>query len=112
MRLFYIGLLLTFFHPSFSQQKISGFFPQHAPRQLAFEKEFDAMLSTSNQDEWMKFLTAGPHHIGSAKGKANAEYMATLFRQWGYETELAVYHVLFPTPKFRSLELLVYKPVS
>ena len=110
MRLFYIGLLLTFFHPSFSQQKISGFFPQHAPRQLAFEKEFDAMLSTSNQDEWMKFLTAGPHHIGSAKGKANAEYMATLFRQWGYETELAVYHVLFPTPKFRSLELLGDKP--
>ena len=36
--------------------------------------------------------------------------MATLFRQWGYETELAEYHVLFPTPKFRSLELLGDKP--
>jgi N-acetylated-alpha-linked acidic dipeptidase len=110
MRLFYIGLLLTFIHPSFSQQKITGFFPQNAQRQLAFEKQFDSMLSTSNQDEWMKFLTAGPHHIGSAKGKANAEYMAALFRQWGYETELAEYHVLFPTPKFRSLELLGEKP--
>ena len=110
MRLFFIGLLLTFFHPSFSQQKITGFFTQNAQRQLAFEKQFDSMLSTSNQDEWMKFLTAGPHHIGSAKGKANAEYMAALFRQWGYETELAEYHVLFPTPKFRSLELLGEKP--
>ncbi len=110
MRLFFIGILLTFIHPSFSQQKITGFFPQNAQRQLAFEKQFDSMLSTSNQDEWMKFLTAGPHHIGSAKGKANAEYMAALFRQWGYETELAEYHVLFPTPKFRSLELLGDKP--
>ena len=110
MRLLYISLFLTVFQPGFSQQKITGFFQQNAQRQLAFEKQFDSMLSTSNQDEWMKFLTAGPHHIGSAKGKANAEYMATLFRQWGYETELAEYHVLFPTPKFRSLELLGDKP--
>jgi len=106
MRLLYISVLLAFFHPGFSQQKITGFFQQNAQRQLAVEKQFDSMLSTSNQDEWMKFLTAGPHHIGSAKGKANAEYMAALFRQWGYETELAEYHVLFPTPKLRSLELL------
>jgi N-acetylated-alpha-linked acidic dipeptidase len=110
MRLLYISLFLTVFQPGFSQQKITGFFPTNALRQLAFEKEFDSLLSASNQDEWMKFLTAGPHHIGSAKGKANAEYMATLFRQWGYETELAEYHVLFPTPKFRSLELLGDKP--
>ena len=110
MRLLHICLFLTVFHPSFAQQKITGFFQQNAQRQLAFEKQFDSLLSTSNQDEWMKFLTAGPHHIGSAKGKANAAYMATLFRQWGYETELVEYHVLFPTPKFRSLELLGDKP--
>jgi N-acetylated-alpha-linked acidic dipeptidase len=110
MRLILICLLFSIFHTSFSQQKISGFFPQNARRQLAFEKQFDSLLSASNQDEWMKFLTAGPHHIGSKKGKANAEYMAALFRQWGYETELAEYHVLFPTPKFRSLELLGDKP--
>lgn len=110
MRLLSICLLLTVFQAGFSQQKITGFFQQNAQSQLAFEKQFDSMLSASNQDEWMKFLTAGPHHIGSTKGKANAEYMATLFRQWGYETELAEYHVLFPTPKFRSLELLGEKP--
>ncbi|MEY3576526.1 MAG: hypothetical protein RL394_108, partial [Bacteroidota bacterium] len=110
MRLLFLCLLLSIFHTSFSQQKITGFFPVNTQRQLTFEKQFDSMLSASNQDEWMKFLTAGPHHIGSAKGKANAEYMAALFRQWGYETELAEYHVLFPTPKFRSLDLLGDKP--
>jgi len=106
---FALCLILTA-HFSFSQQKITGFFNSNASRQMEMEKQFDAMLSESNQDEWMKFLTSGPHHIGSTKGKANAIYMADRFRQWGYETELAEYHVLFPTPKFRSLELLGEKP--
>ena len=30
--------------------------------------------------------------------------------QWGYQTEIASYFVLFPTPKTRSLELLGSKP--
>jgi N-acetylated-alpha-linked acidic dipeptidase len=58
----------------------------------------------------MKFLTSRPHHVGSIQGKANAEFMANLFKQWGYETELASYNVLFPTPKYRLLELQGDKP--
>ena len=58
----------------------------------------------------MKFITSNPHHVGSAKDKANAEYMANLFKQWGYQTEIATYYVLFPTPKTRVLELLGSKP--
>lgn len=93
-----------------AQQKISGFFRQHADKQLAMEREFDQMISAENQDRWMQFLTSKPHHIGSTQGKANATFMADLFKQWGYETEIATYHVLFPTPKHRSLELLGSKP--
>jgi len=48
--------------------------------------------------------------VGSAKDKVNAEYMANLFKQWGYQTEIATYYVLFPTPKTRVLELLGSKP--
>jgi N-acetylated-alpha-linked acidic dipeptidase len=36
--------------------------------------------------------------------------MADLFRQWGYQTEISTYYVLFPTPKTRILELLGSKP--
>ena len=63
-----------------------------------------------NLDTWMQFLTSHPHHVGSAQDKANADYMANLFRSWGYQTEIAEYHVLFPTPKTRVLELLGSKP--
>jgi len=87
-----------------------GFTEANAKAQLEWEKQFDAQLNAKNLDTWMQFLTSHPHHVGSVQGKANAEYMANLFRSWGYETELAEYHVLFPTPKIRVLELLGSKP--
>ena len=55
----------------------------------------------------MQFLSSHPHHVGSAQDKANAEYMANLFRSWGYQTEIASYYVLFPNSKTRLLELTV-----
>ncbi len=110
MRLFIVALSLLVCCSAFSQQKITGFVNGNSASQYALEKKFDGLLNAADQDKWMKFLTSKPHHIGSTHGKANAEYMADLFKQWGYETEIAVYHVLFPTPKYRSLELLGTKP--
>lgn len=110
MRLFILSLLLLISTSLLAQKKITGFLKESSSAQYELEKKFDGLLNAADQDKWMKFLTSKPHHIGSAHGKANAEYMAALFSQWGYETELAVYHVLFPTPKFRSLELLGAKP--
>jgi N-acetylated-alpha-linked acidic dipeptidase len=86
-------------------QKIMGFTDSTARNQLNWEKQFDAQLKASSQDEWMKFLSSHPHHVGSPQDKANAEYMARLFTSWGYQTEIASYYVLFPTPKKRLLEL-------
>jgi len=103
-------LLFLFFVATTNAQKIMGFTDANAARQIDWEKQFDAQLNAKNLDTWMQFLTSHPHHVGSPQDKANAEYMANLFRQWGYQTEIASYYVLFPTPKFRSLELLGSKP--
>lgn len=91
-------------------QKIMGFSESAASKQADWEKQFDLQLNAKNQDTWMQYLTSHPHHIGSPQGKLNAEYMAGLFKSWGYQTEIASYDVLFPTPKFRLLELLGSKP--
>jgi N-acetylated-alpha-linked acidic dipeptidase len=91
-------------------QKIMGFTDTHAANQIDWEKQFDALLSTKNMDTWMQFLSSHPHHVGSPQDKANAEYIANLFKQWGYQTEIASYYVLFPTPKTRSLELTGTRP--
>ncbi|HVG42946.1 MAG TPA: M28 family peptidase, partial [Chitinophagaceae bacterium] len=103
-------LLLSFSIISKAQQKILGFTEANGVKQRDWEKQFDAQLNPKNLDEWMKFMTSHPHHIGSPQGKANAEYMAGLFKQWGYQTEIETYYVLFPSPKSRSLELLGPKP--
>ena len=91
-------------------QKIMGFTDSDATVQKSWEKQYDAQLKTSDQDEWMKFLSSHPHHVGSPQDKINAEYIANLFRSWGYQTEIASYWPLFPTPKTRLLELLGSKP--
>jgi len=86
-------------------QKIMGFTDANAAKQIDWEKQFDAQLNPKNQDTWMQFLAAHPHHMGSPQDKMNAEYMSNLFQSWGYQTEIATYYVLFPTPKTRLLEL-------
>ncbi len=110
MRRFNFVLMFLLSTPFINAQKIMGFTESNAKSQLEWEKQFDAHLNAKNLDTWMQFLTSRPHHVGSVQGKANAEYMANLFRSWGYQTEIAGYHVLFPTPKTRVLELLGSKP--
>jgi N-acetylated-alpha-linked acidic dipeptidase len=110
MKCLNLVLMFLFFVATINAQKIIGFTDSNATKELDWEKQFDAQLEASNQDEWMKFLTSHPHHVGSPQDKINAEYIANLYKQWGYQTEIATYYVLFPTPKTRSLELLGSKP--
>jgi N-acetylated-alpha-linked acidic dipeptidase len=83
-----------------------GFTRETSERERALEARFDAALSKENLREWMKRLTARPHHVGSAYGKENAEFIAAQFRSWGYETQIEQFDVLFPTPKTRVLEMI------
>jgi N-acetylated-alpha-linked acidic dipeptidase len=83
---------------------IYGF--KDAAKQHALERRFDAQLNKENLRNWMQKMTARPHHLGSPYGKENAEFIASLFRSWGYDTALERFDVLFPTPKTRVVELL------
>lgn len=91
-------------------QKLQGFTENSSRLQLDFEKQFDSYLNPLSQDQWMRFLTSRPHHVGSPQGKANAEYMLNLFKSWGYQAAIEEYQVLFPTPKYRLVELLGSRP--
>src|SRR6187401_117822 len=110
MRRLQFLLVLVLSATIINAQKIMGFNEANAKSQLDWEKQYDAQLNAKNLDTWMQFLTSHPHHVGSVQGKANADYMVNLFRSWGYQTEIAEYQVLFPTPKTRVLELLGAKP--
>ncbi|HYJ45919.1 MAG TPA: M28 family peptidase, partial [Pyrinomonadaceae bacterium] len=82
-----------------------GFSREGAERERQLETRFDSELKKENLREWMKRLSARPHHLGSAYDRENAEFIAAQFRSWGYETEIESFDVLFPTPKTRLLEM-------
>jgi len=103
MKKIIIALILT--TSITAQSTLMGFRNESSAGQRTLEQRFDSILKRENLRDWMKRLTARPHHVGSPHGKANAEFMASLFKSWGYETEIEQFDVLFPTPKTRLLEM-------
>jgi N-acetylated-alpha-linked acidic dipeptidase len=84
---------------------LTGFDREGSERQRALEARFDALLKKENLRDWMKRLSARPHHVGSPYDKENAEFILSLYRSWGYDAQIEQFDVLFPTPKVRVLEL-------
>ena len=101
-----IGLLLAF-QPAgtAAQDDLPGFTEERAHEHRDLEARFDAALSADNLQEWLRHLSSRPHHVGSPFGKEVAEFVADRFREWGYDTDIETFHVLFPTPRLRRLEM-------
>ena len=92
------------------EKTILGFGDAQAAEQRALEGKLDAQIRPENLREWMKRLTARPHHVGSPYGKENAGFIASQFKAWGYDTRIEEFKVLFPTPKTRLLEMVEPAP--
>ena len=101
------GLVLALVSPvfAFQDKPLFGFNRESSARQQKLERRFDSLLKRDNMREWMRRMTLRPHHLGSAYGKQNAEFMRGLFRSWGYDAQLEEFQVLFPTPRTRLLEM-------
>ena len=83
-----------------------GFTPATSAAQRQRETAMDATVQAANVRDWIKRMSAQPHHLGSPHGRDNAEFMAGLFRSWGYDVRLEQYEVLLPTPTTRVLEMV------
>ncbi|HJQ32910.1 MAG TPA: M28 family metallopeptidase [Pyrinomonadaceae bacterium] len=99
------SLVSAYAAPPPDDKSLTGFTTESAGRQRALEARFDSLLKKENLREWMRRLSARPHHVGSAYDRENAEFMAGLFRSWGYDAQVETFDVLFPTPKTRLLEM-------
>jgi N-acetylated-alpha-linked acidic dipeptidase len=88
-----------------STGSLLGFTAGSAVEQRTLEARFDSLLRAGEMREWMRRLTAHPHHVGSPYGRQNAEFMAGLLRSWGFDTAIEEFQVLFPTPRVRILEM-------
>ena len=72
----------------------------------AWDARFRAIPEARNLEEYVRIMSARPHHLGSAYGKENAEWILARFREWGWDAQIENYDVLFPTPKERSVEMV------
>jgi N-acetylated-alpha-linked acidic dipeptidase len=71
-----------------------------------WEEKLRAIPSPDNLREYMKRLSARPHNVGSIYDKDNAEWIASKFKEFGLDTHIETFDVLFPTPKERLIELV------
>ncbi|MGC4054696.1 MAG: transferrin receptor-like dimerization domain-containing protein [Paludibaculum sp.] len=88
------------------EKPLAGFQPENARREFELEKQFDAHLSRANLQQWLKRMSAKPHHVGSPGSREVAEFIAAQFKSWGYDTQIETFYPLFPTPKTRVLEMI------
>ncbi|MGB9485645.1 MAG: transferrin receptor-like dimerization domain-containing protein [Terriglobia bacterium] len=85
---------------------LQGFSSNAARAEREWEGKFRSIPSPDNLRDYMKHLSARPHHVGSPYDKENAEWILSRFKEWGWDAHIENFEVLFPTPKERLVELV------
>ena len=83
-----------------------GFTGASARAQRDWETRFKAVPDPDSLREYMRVLTARPHHLSSARDSVNAAWILGRFRSWGLDARIETFQVLFPTPRERVVELV------
>src|SRR6202167_3951312 len=89
-----------------------GYSPRASQTEREWETKFRAMPDPANLREYMRRLTARPHHVGSPYDKDNAVWSLARFKEWGLDAHIERFDVLFPTPKIRVLEMVAPTKVT
>jgi len=85
---------------------LRGFGAEAAKVEREWEAKFRAIPSPDSMREYMRRLSARPHHVGSPYDHDNAEWILAKFKSFGLDARIETFDVLFPTPKERAVELL------
>ncbi len=85
---------------------LDGYTATDSQTEREWETKFRSLPSPENQKEYMRRLSARPHHVGSPYDKDNAEWILAKFKEWGLDAHIETFDVLFPTPKELKLEMV------
>src|SRR5207244_8188428 len=91
--------------PPSPADELRGFTVESAKAEREWEAKFRAIPSPDSLREYMRRLSARPHHVGSPYDKDNAEWILAKFKSFGLDAHIENFDVLFPTPKERVVEL-------
>ena len=100
-----VGALLVAAAPS-PTADLRGYSTDAAKVERDWEMKFRAIPAPDSLREYMRRLSARPHHVGSAYDKDNAAWILAKFKGFGLDARIETFDVLFPTPKERVVELV------
>jgi N-acetylated-alpha-linked acidic dipeptidase len=86
--------------------RLSGYSSQSSKTERDWEKKLQAGIVPENLRQNMQRLSARPHHVGSPYDKEISDWILSKFREWGFDTRIETFQVLFPTPKERIVEMI------
>jgi len=106
--IFFVGLSLAPVgsHVIADEQPLFGYSAESSRAERQWEEKLRALPSPDNLRAYMQRLSARPHHVGSPYDKDNAEWIAAKFKEFGLDTHIEQFEVLFPTPRERLVELV------
>src|SRR5580658_10878026 len=87
-------------------QPLLGYSADSSRTERQWEEKMRAIPSTDNLRTYMQHLTAHPHNVGTPHDKEYAEWIAAKFKEFGLDTHIEQFDVLYPTPKERVVELV------
>ncbi|MGA3213021.1 MAG: M28 family peptidase, partial [Terriglobales bacterium] len=89
-----------------STTPLDGFSAVSARAERDWESKFRGFPSPAKLRSYMQRISSRPHHVGTDYDRVNAEWILSLFQQWGWDAHIETFDVLFPTPKDRLVELI------
>ncbi|HXM95490.1 MAG TPA: transferrin receptor-like dimerization domain-containing protein [Candidatus Dormibacteraeota bacterium] len=106
--LIYLGVSITAIgnYVGADEQSLAGYSAESSRVERQWEEKLRAIPSADNLRAYMQRLSARPHHVGSPYDKENAEWIAAKFKEFGLDTHIEQFDVLFPTPKERAVEVV------
>jgi N-acetylated-alpha-linked acidic dipeptidase len=93
-------------HVAADDQPLPGYSAESSHAERQWEEKLRAIPSPDNLRTYMQRLSARPHNVGTPYDKDNAEWIAARFKEFGLDTHIEHFDVLYPTPKERVVELV------
>ncbi len=88
------------------QAPIRGFPLDALAERARLEAVMRATPDTARLREYLRIMSAEPHHAGSPMSRTVAEYALARFREWGLDARLDSNEALMPYPVMRRVEMV------
>ena len=87
-----------------------GFLTKDVPGEQKIEQQAQAIPDAVRLRKYVDFLAGEPHHAGSPRSKAVAEYILGALKEWGLDAQIEQFEALLPYPTVRLVEVIGPKP--